>query len=85
MQRGIIILTHQELDHLINSIDINRFQDKSLISKLIDLLRTNQDSYNILLSSEDMEFILDEIGLIQDPILSNISLKISERLSSFRD
>jgi hypothetical protein len=87
MQRGTLTLNSSEAKELVSNVDLTRYTDKPLYSKLTSISDGSQEEYNILLSEDELEMIMDEIGFVDEssnPILSSAMKKISELLVSFR-
>jgi hypothetical protein len=88
MQRGVLTISRAEAQELLNSIDLTRHTDKPLYSKLTSIKNTEQEEYQILLSEDELEIIMDEIGFVEssiNPILCSAMAKISSLMTSFRN
>ncbi|HBB64425.1 MAG: hypothetical protein UR34_C0006G0008 [candidate division WS6 bacterium GW2011_GWC1_33_20] len=79
MQRGILKLTNDEVKELLNHFNLENHKDTPLGNKLgsIDL---NLSEVEILLSEDEVETIMDEIGI---PV-GNITMdSLIQKLSNF--
>lgn len=90
MQRGMLYLTKEETKALLSNFDLNRYQGSSLFNKLSSLAsnQDKNDEIGILLSEEEVEIILDEIGFVdetENPQLASALKKLMELMSSFRE
>ena len=68
MQRGNITLTKEELNNLLSVLNIESLQGTQLEVKLNSAKDSNENSINILLSEDEIERILDQVG---PPIYEN--------------
>jgi uncharacterized protein (DUF1778 family) len=86
MKRGILALTKEEYDNLIRKIDITKFRGTILYDKLDSASKSIEDNVRILLSEDELETILDEIGIpiSNDSILSGAYQKVNNLMSTFR-
>jgi hypothetical protein len=76
MNRGVIILTKKELKEL-----VKYYQLEKLSIALGSLENTN----SIFLNEDELENIMDEIGIVNNnPILNEVKKKISDLFLSFR-
>lgn len=82
MNRGILTLTRSELLELLKEFDITRDPDTPLSIKLKASFESMAEINNISVSAEELEYILDDIGLVDDtkPLLKQVSGKISSAL-----
>ncbi len=90
MQRGILLLTKDESIALLNNFDINKYPNTPLFNKLSSLENGHAEGtdYQILLSEEEVETILDEIGCptyIEGDPFTTAMKKICDLMYSFRD
>jgi uncharacterized protein (DUF1778 family) len=86
MQRGVLTLNKEEFNQLISKLDINRFANTLLYEKLNSALENITDNIQIFLSEDEIEMILDEVGLpfSDDPVLNNALQKIRVLMTKFR-
>lgn len=82
MNRGILTLTRSELLELLKEFDITRDPDTPLSIKLKASFESMAEINNISVSAEELEYILDDIGLVDNtkPLLKQVSSKISSAL-----
>ena len=86
----MLYLTNEETRALLNSFDLNKYQGTPLFNKL-SCLSVNPDHMEdcrVLLSEDEIEIIMDEIGLVdetENPQLSYAIKKIMELMYSFRE
>lgn len=82
MNRGILTLTRSELLELLKEFDITRDPDTPLSIKLKASFESMAEINNISVSAEELEYILDDIGLVDNtkPLLKQVSGKISSAL-----
>lgn len=82
MNRGILTLTRSELLELLKEFDITRDPGTPLSIKLKASFESMAEINNISVSAEELEYILDDIGLVDDtkPLLKQVSGKISSAL-----
>ena len=85
MQRGILILNKEELNQLFTVLDISVFTGTQLFEKLNSASGSIEPEVRILLSQDELETILDEVGppITENQILNNSLKKISDLLISF--
>ncbi len=77
MQRGTLVLTKEELIELVKHVEFE---------KLNIALNDIKDENRIFINEEELESILDEIGINnENSIIQNISKKLSDLLLSFRN
>ena len=86
MQRGVLTLNRDEFNSLLTILDINIFSGTQLFEKLNSASQSTQEDIQILLSEDEIEKIIDEVG---PPISENLEInntlqKISKLMSSFR-
>lgn len=86
MNRGILKLTKEELDQLLTVLNIQSFLGTQLYEKLNSAKNSTNTQIDILLSEDEIEKILDDIG---PPIYENISInsaiqKIREMITIIR-
>lgn len=82
MNRGILTLTRSELLELLKEFDITRDPGTPLSIKLKASFESMAEINNISVSAEELEYILDDIGLVDNtkPLLKQVSGKISSAL-----
>ena len=77
MKRGILILNSDEL------IELGRVVDQEKIQLALEDLK---EENRILTNEDELEYILDEIGILEDNvILKSAVTKISDLLHSLRN
>jgi hypothetical protein len=76
MQRGVLILNQNELKELTKYVEL----------KKLDIALENISEVNkIFVNEEELETILDQIGIVTDnEVLSSARSKVSQLLLSFR-
>jgi len=86
----MLYLTNEEARALLSSLNLDKYKGTPLFNKLsflIDNLDRTEDC-KVLLSEDEVETILDEIGLVdetEDPQLAYAIKKVIELMSSFRE
>ena len=76
MHRGVLILTREELLDLVKHVDFDKLNIAS---------NNIKDVNKIFVNEEDLEVILDQIGLISgSEVLGSTREKVAELLRSFR-
>lgn len=86
MQRGVLVLQKEELEALLTVIDINKFNGLPIYNKLSNAKESMESEVSILISEDEIERILDEVGPANtdDQKLNSGIIKMSELLQSFR-
>ena len=86
MQRGTITLTKEELNSLLSVLNIESLQGTQLEVKLNSTKDSNEDTVNILLSEDEIEKILDQVGppVYENQTINNAIQKIQELFLSLR-
>ncbi|HOV17566.1 MAG TPA: hypothetical protein PLW74_00575 [Candidatus Dojkabacteria bacterium] len=86
MQRGSITLTKEELNNLLSVLNTKSLQGTQLEVKLSSAKDNNEDTINILLSEDEIERILDQVGppIYENQIINSAIQKIQELLLSLR-
>ena len=86
MQRGTITLTKEELDQLISVLNTASIKNTQLDVKLNSTKERNEENISILLSEDEIERILDQVGppVYQNQIINNAIQKIQNLLLSLR-
>lgn len=87
MKRGILTLNLDELLVFIPKIDLQKLDGQPLRNKLEYALEKKMDPTNLELSEDELEYILDELGIpeISEPIeLNSARGKMSKMLIDFR-
>jgi hypothetical protein len=76
MQRGVLLLTKEELEEIVKHVDI----------RILNIAYENiQEENKIFVNEEDLESILDQVGMQSDnEVLNTVRTKVSELLRSFR-
>ncbi|PKN02716.1 hypothetical protein CVU76_01630 [Candidatus Dojkabacteria bacterium HGW-Dojkabacteria-1] len=90
MHRGMLYLTNEETRALLGNVDLNKYQGTPLFNKLSCLIENpdHMEDCKVLLSEEEVETILDEIGFVdetENPQLAYAVKKVMELMSSFRE
>ncbi len=87
MQRGVLTISKEELDQLFTILDISIFTGTQLFEKLNSASGSTQTEVRILLSEDELESIIDEIGMpfSDNQILNSVLEKINTLMLSFRD
>jgi hypothetical protein len=85
MKRGILTITLKEFTELIEFIDIKNYAGSTLGNKLGSVEDVENDQVRIQVSEEELEQLLDDIGLVTDnDNLISLRKKISDMLLKFR-
>ncbi len=86
MQRGTITLTKDELNNLLFVLNIESLQGTQLEVKLNSAKDSNEDTLNILLSEDEIERILDQVGppVYENQIINSAIQKIQKLFLSLR-
>lgn len=89
MQRGILELTKEEVSELLKNLDLSKYEDTPLHGKLSSLndSSVNPDICKILLSEDELETLMDEIGFVDqatNSLLYSAMQKVTSLMSSFR-
>jgi len=87
MQRGVLNISNEELTQLVKNIDIERFKGSQLYEKLSSAISRDSLEIKILLSEDELERIMDEVGppISDNQILNSAMRKIGELMVSFRE
>ncbi len=87
MQRGMLIISREELEQLLTVLDISIFTGTQLFEKLNSASGSTESEVRILLSEDELESIIDEIGMpfSDNQILNSALEKINTLMISFRD
>ena len=86
MQRGSITLTKEELNNLLSILNTKSLQGTQLEVKLNSAKNSNENTINILLSEDEIERILDQVGppIYEDQIINSAIQKIQSLLLTLR-
>ena len=86
MQRGNITLTKEELNNLLSVLNIESLQGTQLEVKLNSAKNSNEKTINILLSEDEIERILDQVGppIYENQIINSAIQKIQSLLLTLR-
>lgn len=86
MQRGSITLTKEELNNLLSVLNTKSLQGTQLEVKLNSAKNSNENSINILLSEDEIERILDQVGppIYENQIINSAIQKIQSLLLTLR-
>ena len=87
MQRGTITLTKDELNNLLSVLNTESLQGTQLEVKLNSAKDSNENTVNILLSEDEIEKILDQVGspVYENQILNSAIQKMHQLLLSLRN
>ena len=87
MQRGILALSKEELDQLLTVLDISVFSGTQLFEKLNSASGSIESEVRILLSEDELESMMDEMGMpfSDNQVLNSALEKINALMGSFRD
>jgi len=88
MKRGILELTKSEMLSVIDCIDLQRYSETPLANKVLagKAILTTENSVRLELSEEELEVLLDEVGLvIGDVSLQSVKKKMNSMMSNFRN
>lgn len=86
MKRGIIVFSKDELNELVKYFNIDT-SNTQLKIKVKAAYENIQDENSILVSDEELESILDEIGIVDNSntLLKEVTDNISKTLITLRD
>ncbi len=86
MQRGILVLSKEELDQLFTVLDISVFSGTQLFEKLNSASGSMESEVRILLSEDELESMMDEMGMpfSDNQVLNSALEKINALMASFR-
>ena len=86
MQRGVLVLNKEELIQLLTVLDISKFNGLPLFNKLTFASNTPGNEVKILVSEDEIEKILDEVGppTYENNLANNAIKKINELLLTIR-
>lgn len=86
MKRGIIVFSKDELNELIKHFNMDACDNAQLKVKLKAAYETIQDENSILISDDELEIILDDIGIVDEnnTLLKSVTEKISKTLIALR-
>ncbi|WKZ30952.1 MAG: hypothetical protein QY318_03855 [Candidatus Dojkabacteria bacterium] len=87
MKRGIIEVSHAEVDEILKRVSPAVYEGTPLESKLNAIMISDVDPVNLEISAEELEVILDEIA-IPDPAndtedIKSIRRKIQQKILEF--
>ncbi len=87
MNRGVLVLSRDELLELLKVYDISVNPKIPLSVKLKASLESMNDVNNLSVSAEELEVLLDEIGIVGDdkPLLKNVASKINAMILQWRE
>lgn len=86
MQRGVLTVTKEELTELLNILNIEAFNGTQLYEKFRSAAVSNEQEIKILLSEDEIEKILDEVGpaVYENPLCNLAIQKINNLLATLR-
>lgn len=86
MQRGVLILTKEEVTELLKVLNIDLFINTQLHEKLKSASQSDEQEIKILISEDEIERILDEVGppIYESNIVNQTIEKIDQLLITLR-
>lgn len=86
MNRGVLVLSRDELLELLEVYDISVNPEIPLSVKLNASLKSISEVNNISVSAEELEILLDEIGIVGNdrPLLKSVVNKIKAMILQWR-
>ena len=86
MQRGVLSITKEEFTQLLKVLNIGIFKDTQLYEKLFSATQSNEQEIRILLSEDEIEKIIDEVGppIYDDQLVNSAIQKINNLLVTLR-
>ena len=86
MQRGVLSITKEEFTQLLKVLNIEIFKDTQLYEKLFSATQSNEQEIRILLSEDEIEKIIDEVGppIYDDQLVNSAIQKINNLLVTLR-
>lgn len=86
MNRGVLVLSRDELLELLKVHDISVNPEIPLSVKLNASLKSISEVNNISVSAEELEILLDEIGIVGNdrPLLKSVVNKINAMILQWR-
>ncbi len=87
MQRGIITFSKEELREILSVFRFDNYVSTPMYQKFMSALESNLEQVTIEVSVEELEIILDDIGLPNEnnsEILASAITKIREKVFEFR-
>ncbi len=86
MQRGVLTISKDEFNQLIPVLNIEKFHGTQLYEKLNSALQNDSLEIKILLSEDEVERIIDEVGppIYDNQLINSALQKITELMVSFR-
>lgn len=87
MQRGVLTINKEDFIHFSSVIRIENFLSTPLHQKISSAKESKNSDIEILLSEEELEILLDEVGppIYTDTRINNVIQKINELLLSLRN
>jgi hypothetical protein len=87
MKRGVVTLTRDEFNQLLTVLDITKYQGTQLYEKLKSASESNIPEAKILLSADEAETVIDEVGppIFDDQVINSGIQKINNLLVSFSE
>lgn len=83
MNRAVINFTRDELGAISSSVDLSNPGYSQLGVKINAGLATNTCVCDVLLSQDEMEYLLDEIGITDNSVLREVFNKITNVVTGF--
>lgn len=86
MQRGVLSITKEEYTELLKVLNIEIFKDTQLYEKLKSAAKSEEEEIRILLSEDEIEKIIDEVGppIYDNQFVNSAIQKISNLLVTLR-
>ena len=86
MQRGVLSITKEEFTQLLKVLNIEIFKDTQLYEKLKSASQSEEEEIRILLSEDEIEKIIDEVGppIYDDQLVNSAIQKINNLLVTLR-
>ncbi len=86
MQRGVLAITKQELSELLNILNIEIFNGTQLYEKFKSASHSNENEIKILLSEDEIERVIDEVGppIYENTIVNSAIEKINGLMVTLR-
>lgn len=87
MQRGIITFSKEELREILSVFRFDNYVSTPMYQKFMSALESNLEQVTVEVSVEELEIILDDIGLPNEnnsEILTSAITKIREKVFEFR-
>lgn len=87
MKRGVLEVNKNEIVDYTSLIDINKFSQSALFTKLQVVLQSNEASTNLEISQDEAEILLDEIIIPDEktntPNIASLRTKLMGLIAKF--